>query len=220
MTRPNLNKRQSEMTEAPGTPPSQRGEWPSNRQFFGQLGIVLVIVVVWVALFAGYMTVAGNLLAAPNGVALSRSPSTKNAVSVATANPAANVASVDPGANAQAGGVQGDGASAEAAPAAAAPAAPAATNVPAVASAVSFARDVQPVLQQRCSQCHGARRTAGGVALTSYDQVRQNVTPGDAVNTQLIQLMRDGSMPRNSPPVLPAQIDTIAKWIDAGAPNN
>lgn len=205
MTSPNLNKRKTEA--ASSNSPSQRGEWPSASQFFGQIGIVLVIVVVWAALFAGYMAVVGNALISSTGVASSKPGSAQNAVSVATSRPAANVAASEPGVNAQAGG---------------APDATAATTqTPAgESSAISFARDVQPLLQQRCVQCHGGRRTAGGVALSTYDQVLQNVLPGNSAGTKLVQLIKDGSMPRNAPPLLPSQIDTIARWIDAGAPNN
>jgi len=112
---------------------------------------------------------------------------------------------------------------------AAAPAADAATGAPAGTSAsadVSFSKDVQPILQSRCVNCHGGQRTEKGLNMTSYDKLMagsQNgpvIMAGDPNKSTLIQLVSQGKMPKSGPHLLPVQIQLLVNWVSAGAKNN
>jgi hypothetical protein len=107
---------------------------------------------------------------------------------------------------------------------------------------ISFAADIQPILSQRCagSQCHdddnpadGLRLTAGAAYAGLVDRAtvqcpdRVYVAPGAPEESYLIFKLRGAGpcyygdrMPRGTTPLTPAQIDLIAAWIAAGAPNN
>ena len=88
---------------------------------------------------------------------------------------------------------------------------------------VSFARDVAPILQQKCQVCHRPGSIAP-MPLISYDSV--------VAYTALIRKrLLDRTMPpwhidktvgiqefKNDRSLSDAQINTIVRWIDAGAP--
>lgn len=120
-------------------------------------------------------------------------------------------------------------------PAAATEAAPTATAAPtqapeapeAPAAAVSFAADVQPLLDQRCLNCHGGKDgIKGGLSVKSYDDIMKGgddgaaIIPGDADNSLLVQLIVEGEMPKRAPKLPQAEIDVIAAWVAAGAQND
>jgi uncharacterized membrane protein len=104
--------------------------------------------------------------------------------------------------------------------------APAATSAPAASGAVSFAKDILPILQSRCVSCHGGDRTSRGLDMTTYDKLivgSQNgavITASDANNSLLIQMIQQGKMPKNGPKVTPGQLQMLIDWINAGALNN
>jgi hypothetical protein len=101
--------------------------------------------------------------------------------------------------------------------------------------AVSYARDVQPILKANCLSCHqsgGAGYEASGFSMASYDDLMQGtsggpmVVPGDSAGSNLLVLMEGRadpsiSMPHGAnEPVAKADIDTIRRWIDQGAKKN
>ncbi len=120
----------------------------------------------------------------------------------------------------------------EAAPAATqiptdAPAAP--TDSPAPqpqAGSVSFASDVLPIIESRCISCHGAERAEDGLDLTSYAALMAGsengavLTPGDAENSLMVQLVQNGQMPKRGAKLTPQQIQIIIDWINQGAVDN
>ncbi len=88
--------------------------------------------------------------------------------------------------------------------------------------AVSFSRDVAPVLALRCHICHGDESTAGGLDTRSYASLREALVPGDPENSQIVQFIegRRGTehrMPLGGPALAPEQIQTIGRWIAEGA---
>jgi mono/diheme cytochrome c family protein len=100
---------------------------------------------------------------------------------------------------------------------------------------VSYARDVQPILQANCLSCHqqgGAGYEASGFSMASYDELMKGtnggpmIIAGDSAGSNLIVLMEGRadpsiSMPHGSAdPVGKADIDTIRRWIDQGAKKN
>lgn len=95
---------------------------------------------------------------------------------------------------------------------------------------VSFSQDVLPIFQSRCVYCHGPNSIAGappnGLQLDSYENVMLGslflpvINPGAPDKSTIILLLRSGGMPAQSTPLSVDQIDLIARWIAAGAPDN
>jgi mono/diheme cytochrome c family protein len=102
---------------------------------------------------------------------------------------------------------------------------PAAT--PAI-SALDFIRDVEPILAASCVRCHDAATSDGDLRLDTREGLLQGgasgatVVLGDGKGSLLYQrlLVDDPKkrMPRKADPLTPTQIDTVRRWIDAGAP--
>ena len=101
--------------------------------------------------------------------------------------------------------------------------------------AVSYSRDVQPILQANCLSCHqqgGAGYEASGFSMASYDELMKGtnggpmIIAGDSAASNLIVLMEGRADPSISMPhgsadrVGKADIDTIRRWIDQGAKKN
>ena len=108
------------------------------------------------------------------------------------------------------------------------------TKEPEVAP-VSFSKDVMPVLQKHCHECHlpgGEGEVASGLNLGSYEGVMKGtkfgavVLPGDSVSSTvsiLIEGRADPSinMPHGDrPPLSKQETGVIARWINEGAKNN
>jgi len=96
----------------------------------------------------------------------------------------------------------------------------------AAASTVSFSKDVMPILQNRCFNCHGGEQTKEGLSFLSYETLMQGslnglvIIPGDAANSLLAQQLLNGKMPKRGPKLTPDQVQIIIDWINAGALNN
>jgi hypothetical protein len=101
--------------------------------------------------------------------------------------------------------------------------------------AVSYARDVEPILEANCLSCHqpgGAGFEASGFSMVSYDDLMKGtqygpmVIPGDSEGSNLLVLMEGRADPSISMPhgsmelVSAADIATIRRWIDQGAKKN
>ncbi|MBN2045677.1 MAG: hypothetical protein JW757_11695 [Anaerolineales bacterium] len=97
---------------------------------------------------------------------------------------------------------------------------------PTVASEVSFAADVLPILDSRCLNCHGGERVEGDFVLSTYAELMDGgesgpaVIPGDADSSYLAELILAQEMPKRGPKLTPVQTQTIIDWINQGAPNN
>lgn len=101
------------------------------------------------------------------------------------------------------------------------------TTQPAAGGAtVSFANDVLPLLDGRCSSCHGGNRTEEGLSIRSYTELMAGseggpvIVPGDASNSLLIQLVSEGKMPKRGPKLTPDQVQMISDWVNQGALDN
>jgi len=110
------------------------------------------------------------------------------------------------------------------APAPQATEAPATESVP--TSGISFANDIFPILQSRCLNCHGGDRLEEGLNIKTYADLMAGsdngsvVTPGDAENSLLAELVATQKMPKRGPKLTPAEISLIIDWINAGALDN
>jgi uncharacterized membrane protein len=102
-----------------------------------------------------------------------------------------------------------------------------ATEMPAATGgSVSFTKDVLPILESRCLNCHGGEKTSAGLSVATYDKMMAGsengavIVPGDADNSLLVKAILAGKMPKRGPKLLPDQTQVLIDWIKAGAQNN
>jgi hypothetical protein len=93
---------------------------------------------------------------------------------------------------------------------------------------VDFVRDVRPVLEKHCYECHGEKKQKSGlrldvksVALNGGDEHAPDIIPGKAKDSPLIKMVlsddKDERMPPKGERLSDAQIATLTAWIDQGA---
>lgn len=110
-------------------------------------------------------------------------------------------------------------------------------------SEVSFAADVQPILEVACVECHTRRGegvAASGFAVDDFDSVMKGtelgpvVIPGSSISSTLYRVVAGKTDPeiRMPPhheeawaegrgvPLGDEEIEKLATWIDQGAKNN
>jgi mono/diheme cytochrome c family protein len=95
---------------------------------------------------------------------------------------------------------------------------------------VQAAPDGLPILDQRCTKCHGTGRQRGGLALHDRASLLAGgesgpaVVKGDPYASELMRRLRlplddeDHMPPDDKPQLTPEEIETIAEWIAAGLP--
>ena len=94
------------------------------------------------------------------------------------------------------------------------------------AASVSFSKDILPVMQTSCINCHGGEKISKGLDLKTYDSLMagsQNgavLVPGDAAQSKLIQSVQSGKMPKRGDKLTAEQIQLLVDWVNAGATNN
>ena len=89
--------------------------------------------------------------------------------------------------------------------------------------APTFTRDVAPILQQKCQVCHQPN-SIGPMALVTYDDAKENAA-------KIRSRVRAGVMPpwhidktvgireyKNDRSLTEVELDTLVRWVDAGAP--
>ena len=80
----------------------------------------------------------------------------------------------------------------------------------------TYTATIQPMINQNCIGCHGSSSPSGGVALTSYDQVKAVATKGSLEGT-----MNQSGVYALMPPggkLSACKLNQVAKWIRIGAP--
>src|SRR5258708_879073 len=97
---------------------------------------------------------------------------------------------------------------------------------PATTAKVDFVRDVQPILEQHCYECHGPEKQMNGFRLDRRrDAMRGGplpvIGPGSSKSSRLYLRLTGTSyghqMPFEEEPLTSAEITTIKDWIDQGA---
>ena len=87
----------------------------------------------------------------------------------------------------------------------------------------SFESEVLPIFQANCLHCHGNVQGQKGLDLTSRDSALKggesgpSIFPGSPAKSLLIQKVSSGVMPPGSNKLSSADIETIRRWIEAGA---
>ena len=96
------------------------------------------------------------------------------------------------------------------------------------AEAPDFVRDVQPILASSCIRCHGPAKQKGKLRLDTREGMLAGgeygpvLLPGapvlSPVFTNLVERDPVHRMPHETDPLPAAEIETIRRWIEAGAP--
>ena len=105
---------------------------------------------------------------------------------------------------------------------------PAPAPVPAPPAAVDFARDIQPLLETRCLECHNPNKVKGKLLMDTLANMVKGGEKGAAIvaghsdQGELVKRLTlpkgdDDIMPPKGDPLTPAQIAAMKTWIDAGA---
>lgn len=81
---------------------------------------------------------------------------------------------------------------------------------------VEFARDIQPILGQRCISCHGERAHMANLRLDTRAAADRVLASG--LLLRKVSGQEKSLMPPVGAPLTPDQIATLKTWIDAGAP--
>jgi len=93
---------------------------------------------------------------------------------------------------------------------------------------VDFNRDIRPIFETRCYECHGADKQKNGYRLDRKadafhggDSGHPAILPGQSSASPLIQRLitqeNDEKMPPKGERLSAGQIDHLRAWIDAGA---
>ncbi len=99
------------------------------------------------------------------------------------------------------------------------------------AATVDFARQIQPILAERCVKCHGPEKQRGGLRLDSKaaafrggDSGEAGILPGQANRSPLFQRVtstkNDERMPptkNGAVPLSAKEVELLRQWIDGGA---
>jgi hypothetical protein len=97
-----------------------------------------------------------------------------------------------------------------------------------VADTVDFARDIAPILEQRCWHCHGEDEQESGLRLDRRPRMLRGgdsglaaVVPGHPQNSYLLDVVKhldpEMKMPPDEDQIPAAEIDLLAAWIEQGA---
>ena len=224
-------------------------QWPSPGQILRQAGIVALVGILWGTLLVGYLYLTGRptegslsaesvaAVPAPTGTPRPRPTDTVTSTIASTALGASGAPSSPTStATPEPASAQATSTERVLTPTETPAPSPLPTETPAglgdtptpgdKASPVSFSKDVLPVLERRCVQCHGDEKTGGGLSLKTYADTlagSQNgpvVEPGSATDSFLVKQILSGKMPKKGPRLLPSEIQAIRDWIDAGALDN
>ena len=86
------------------------------------------------------------------------------------------------------------------------------------AAAVSFSRQVAPILAKSCGGCHVTGRK-GDFQMASYEGLMRTgmVQRGAGQASRLVEVILTGDMPRGGGKVSSQDVATLIAWIDAGA---
>ena len=100
---------------------------------------------------------------------------------------------------------------------------------PLPASAIDFAHEVVPILRATCGKCHAGSQRQGGFSINEREDLLaggDSGTPGfvagDAAASELLARVTsadpDVRMPKEGEALGPGAVETLRRWIDAGAP--
>ena len=84
--------------------------------------------------------------------------------------------------------------------------------------ALTFEKDVRPILKTHCTHCHGEEeKPEGGVDLRLRRFMTDIIKPGKPGESKLLEVVRSGEMPEKGKPLSDAEMKLIERWIAEGA---
>lgn len=95
------------------------------------------------------------------------------------------------------------------------------TQVLSAAEPVDYARQIKPILKERCYSCHGALKQNGKLRLDTVALLKKGGKNGNAANHLLIERVTDADessrMPPEGKPLTAEQIALLRAWMAQGA---
>src|SRR5687767_4007577 len=95
------------------------------------------------------------------------------------------------------------------------------------AKVVDFNRDIKPIFDATCTECHNAKKTKGSLRLDAKALAMKggttgpSILPGKGKDSLLVHRLRglgdEEQMPLKKDPLTEEQIQLITAWIDQGA---
>jgi hypothetical protein len=91
---------------------------------------------------------------------------------------------------------------------------------------IDFQKQIQPILAERCLECHSQDKRKGGLSLAAYADILEGgkdgavVRPGKSADSLLVHRLSgeiEPQMPKDEDPLSAAEIGLIRQWIDEGA---
>ena len=89
---------------------------------------------------------------------------------------------------------------------------------------LTYERDVLPIMNRACANCHGRMRKRGGVDLSTLTAVKRGgdngpiLKPGQPADSALLESITGGRMPPKLPEAVTSEErETIRAWIASGA---
>lgn len=84
-----------------------------------------------------------------------------------------------------------------------------------------FWQDVFPILERRCSSCHGSKRQSGNFRVDRkegfFEGAKPLVVPGDSIRSPLLEIILGNRSRADVHRLPPKELVTVRAWIDAGA---
>ncbi|HEY1214152.1 MAG TPA: SUMF1/EgtB/PvdO family nonheme iron enzyme [Bryobacteraceae bacterium] len=87
-------------------------------------------------------------------------------------------------------------------------------------SKIDFQRDIEPIFEKYCLQCHSSAAGNNHLAIASRQGLidRKALVPGQPGASPLYTTVRDGSMPPGGQHLTQPEITALGRWIEEGAP--
>jgi cytochrome c553 len=89
-------------------------------------------------------------------------------------------------------------------------------SLPMTLAAVDYAKDIKPLLKERCVSCHGTVKQKGGLRLDAGALI------GKSIHADLLERVtshdEDERMPPEGARLTESQVEALRKWFAAGAP--
>ena len=92
---------------------------------------------------------------------------------------------------------------------------------------LDFAREIQPILKNKCSRCHSGHKSEGGLSMNTRGDLLKGGDSGPAIVVKksaasaIIQRITssdpDERMPEGGAPLEAEQVALLRRWIDDGA---
>lgn len=82
---------------------------------------------------------------------------------------------------------------------------------------VSFVKDVAPILNAKCGNCH-VNQKRGNFSLVTFNEISTGggVIAGEPETSRLIEVIESGEMPKGGGKVSKEELDVLKKWITDG----